>query len=816
MIATLSDSARDALRSLRRSPGYASAVVATTGLATAAVALVVALVNGVLVRPLPFPDPDRLLVVWEGVSGDAGPQAFRVAAANYVDWRDRSASFSSLGLFSASMLTITGAGDARELRGVRATASYFQALGVRAVAGRLIEAGDESPAAPQVVVLSHGLWTRRFGGRSDAIGSVITLGGQPHAIAGVMPKGIYPAWPQNPATLDAAPESQEFWVPMRWTPQLRANRGAHVFGVVGRLAPGVSIDRARAELGGVAAALAREYPATNQGAGVVVDTLADEWTASARSALLVLLGSVLLVWLLAAANLAGLATTRAAGRRLEGAVRTALGATRTRLVGHVFAESLVISMGGGVAGLILAAIALPALLTRLPDALPRPGAVAIGLEEAAAVMALSLAAAVVLAAASLVSWHGGPPELAAGARTSARGRAAHRTLIVVQVALAMIVTLGAGLLIRSFARLTAEPSGFEPAGLVVADLSLATYRSAADLNRVQSTLADLIGRIPGVEGVTFAYDRPFEATWSERFRLDGDPPDASGDVRRSAWLRLIGVSYFETLRLPIVEGRGFDASDAMDRPGVAVVNERFARAVFGAASPLGRILEVGSPRAVWGEGAPARFEIVGVAGDARFRGLEQPPEPAFYLPLRQFPDSGVTAIIRSSLPAAAVAADLQAVVRRVNPAIPVERVGSVESTIDRQLGDRRLTRDVLTLFGAGGLGLAALGLFGVLALSIAERTRELGVRLALGATPGRLGAGVVVQAVILCGTGIVLGGACALGLARLARTVLYGVSPADPVTIVSSAIALMSVAILASWVPAHRAAATDPVEALRR
>lgn len=808
---------RLALRTATRAPGLAVTIIGTLALTIGASTAVFAVVNAVLVRPLPFVDPDRLVVVWESVS-DGAPRSSRVSAANYLDWRAQNQTLVDLAAFGAASLTMSDGGEAEELRGVRASAAYFELLGVKPIMGRALEPNDERLDQERVIVLSQALWARRFGARPDIVGQTVRLSGDLYTVIGVMPPAVYPSWVSNPATLDLSLDLQQFWIPVRWLPDVANSRRSHVLGTLGRLEPGVTLDVARADFDRLASQLANQYPDTNGGEGATVTLLTEELTGRSRAGLLALLGAALFVWLIACANLASVSIVQGERRSMEFDIRAALGASRRRLMMQVSVEAVGFAALGGVMGLLVAAAGMNALVGRLPASVPLVNPVTIDNRVLMFVVVLSGAAATILAAWSGLARFGGA-QLSSrlGSRvTTARPRV-QRLLVCGQLALAVTLTLGAGLLIRSVRGLTQQPPGFDVSAMLLADIALPrpAYAEIEAVERFQRDLLDRLRELPGVRDAAIAYDRPFEATWTAAFQLAGDRPNETDDQRRSAWLRLVSPGYFETLRIPLLDGRVFESTDGRERPGVVVVNESFARTVFGGANPIGRVLETSAPRYTWGDRVPRRYEIVGIVGDVRFRGIDRLPEPAFYLPTTQFPLTGFNLTVRTTGDPIARASDVRMLVRRLDPEVPLGAISTIHETLSEQLAERRMVRDLVGLFGGTSLALAALGLYGLLAFAVASRTRELGIRLALGAAPSGLTRQFVLDALSIAVIGIFTGLIAALAISRALRSLLYGVDPSDPLTMVGVAALLVVVALAASYIPAKRAASLNPVDVLK-
>lgn len=796
---------RAALRHAVRRPILAVAVAATLAMAIGAATTAAGIASSVLWRPLPFADARALVFVWEEVGSDGDVQPARVTGLRYAAWRETSAgTFSALAIFGAAGFTLDTPAGAVSVRGVRASAGYFDTLGVPAALGRTFAADDELPGNERVVVLSHAFWRERFGGAADAVGRTLVLSGRPFTVIGVMPPLVFPGWPVNPATVTLDEEARQFWVPIARTPELDQSSRAHVFGVVARLAPGVTAAQARDRL----------RAATDRSAadahGVHLTPLREQFVRDARTSLVTLAAAALAILLIACANLASLYVTSFEARRAEFAIRAALGAGARGLVRQVALEALLLSLTGGLLGLAIARVALAAIPSLLPVTVPfltTPG-----LDASVTGFGVALA---VLAASTMTAWPirrllamapapRGVPEKARGA--------VYRVLVVSQISVAVALAAVAGLLSQSLQAVRGQHPGFEVRSVLVADVGLPppVPLDPDRLAAAEQVLLAEVARAPGVRAVAVAYDHPLEANWSESPTIVGDT--SAPESRRSAELRIVSPGYFEALEVEILEGRGFTAMDDFAAPGVVVVNEAFARELGGRA--VGRRLRTGTPRYLF-EAAPAEFAIVGVARNERFRGLEAPEQPAFYLSTRQFPQTEVSILVRTAGDALAAASAIQFAVRSADRAITFDRATSLERILSEQLGARRMTTGVISGFAGAALVLAALGLYGLLTVLVAGRTREIGVRIALGASPRLVARGVLRESLQNTIAGVAIGVTLAVAAGRLVQSLLVGVSSADPQTLGIVAATLAGVAVLAALGPALRASRVDPIEALR-
>lgn len=807
MLISLLEDLRWTARLARRRPGFTSVVIATLAVAIAAATIAFGLADAVLWRPLPFADASRLVFVWEDVERDGVPQAARVTAARYEAWRDAAAPFASIAAFGSTGFTAGGPDGASTLYGVRVSAAYFETLGLPPILGRGLGAADHEPGQHRVIVLSHGLWQQRFGARRDVIGEPLRLNGEPYTIVGVMPPAVFPAWPVNPAIVSIDPELQQFWVPMPRTPAAERNARAHVLGVVARLRPGVTAGQAAAELDRL------RDPSAPDPHGARVTPLRDQFVRDSRALLLALVGASLAVLLIACANLAALQVSMVERRRTELAVRSALGAGFARLARQLIIESTVLASAGGVAGAVLAWVALPLLPRILPASIPlltRPGD---GTPTVAFASIVSLGAGVLLALWPIARVRGAA--LATRGVSLAATSAVYRGLVVSQIAVTMALVVGAALLGQSLRHIRGQDPGFDIDRVLVTDVTLphALYGTAESVASAEARMMAALARAPGVTAAATAYDHPLEANWTDAFHLIGSTP-REGSLDGSAELRIVSPGYFAAMGVDVLDGREFADRDRFGAPGVALVNASFAR-MEGAGRVRGKRLLTAAPRMTWGGAAASDYEIVGVAADERFRGLDRPAMPAVYLSTRQFPQQGFVVLTRSAGDPSAIAGAVRSTLRAVDREMPIGASRSLASILGEQLAARRVTTDVLGGFATTALALAALGLYGLLALFVSGRAREIGLRLALGASPAAVTRQVVRQTVVNGGLGIAAGSILSLWTGRLLGSLLAGVTLGDLPTLVGAIAAMLAVAGTASVVPAWRAARTDPAVVLR-
>jgi putative ABC transport system permease protein len=801
----LLDDLRWALRYARRHPGFALAITSTLSISIAAATTAFGLASAVLWRPLPFREASTLVFVWEETEHDGRPYPTRVTGARHAAWRHPSNGLASISLFGAAGFTVESRDGALSVRGVRVSANYFETLGIRPIIGRPFAPADEEPGNDRVVILSHPLWQERFGGRRDALGETLRLSGQPFTIVGVMPPETFPAWPVNPAIVTLDPESRQLWVPISRTPELDGSARSHVFGVVARLAPGVDVRDATDRLNRTSDATAPDPHRAR------IEPLREQFVATARAPLLALAGAALAVLLVACTNLAALYVSAFESRRGELAVRAAIGAGVARLVRQMALEAWLFTSAGAMSGLLIARVALRMVPRLLPPSIPFLTRPSVDLPVAAFAIVLAF-----VASAILTGW---PIVRLITAAPSPRGAVApprslvYRALVVTQLAITVALVAAAGLLAQSLQVVLRQDPGFALDRVLVADIGLPASPSpaAATIALAERQILESVASRPNVRAVAAAYDHPLEANWSEGLTILGDA--TADDQRREVELRIVSPGYFEALDVDVLDGRTLTERDVLDAPGVAVVNESLAREIGGRV--LGRRLRSGPPRFLYGPAAAAEFEIVGIVRNERFRGLEQPTQPAYYLSTRQFPQTSFSLLVRTQGDPLAAAADVRSAVRAADAATTFTHPTSLERILAGQLAQRRVTTDVIGGFAAAALSLAALGMYGLVAMLAGGRTREIGVRLAIGATPASVARHVVGESLGNAVAGIATGCLIALAAGTLIQSLLVDVSAHDPATLGLVAAVLLVVAVVAALVPAIRAARIDPVAALR-
>ena len=795
---------------MRHRPLYSAIVVLTLAVAVAAVTVAFGIATAVLWRPLPFRHADRLVFAWENTGTDVGVDPARVTGFRYEQWRRNTRSLRSMALFSpVGYLADTGNG-AIVLNGVRVTSNYFSTLGVAPMLGRDFVAADTGPGAPDVVILSYGLWKEWLGGRADAIGSTVALAKRRFTVIGVMPPIVFPAWPENPATVTLDPDSRRLWTPLALSPAYAANGRSHVYGVIAELADGRTMDEASAELTAMAQ---RSDPDAH---GALLRPFREQFVQDARLPLLALIGAALAVLMIACTNLAALQGSAFESRRGELTVRTALGAGRTRLAQQLATEAGALALGGAAIGVAAAGAMLARLPELLPPSVPLLTPPSLDVRTVAAATLVAALAAVALAAWPMTRVRA---VLSRGVVPLARTWP-FRALVVAQVALAMAVAASAALLQQSLNTIRGRDAGFTVDNVLVANVTLTGAAYSARNADIQHTvtaerhLIDDLQRLPGARAAAFAYDNPLEAHWIDSFAISGAAVGRD-DLSGTAQLRIVSPSYFDTMGVRLMSGRTFGEPDSLGAAGVALVNQAFADRMLDG-PVLNRMIRTGSPRASTGDPrVPTDFRVVGIVANERFRGLEQPSEPAVYLSTRQFPQLQMVMLLRAAGDPIALARPVRDAVRRFDSSVLVGTMTALSAILAEQLVTRRSTTHVIDGFATGSLGLAALGLYGLLTLMVTARTRETGIRLALGSSPALEARRILRECLAWTAMGIAGGVALAFPAGHLVQALLVGVSAHDSRTLAVTAGVIAIAGVAAAALPAWRAARVDPSVALR-
>jgi len=791
---------RYAVRQLVTHPGFTAVAVATLGLGIGASSAIFSVVNGVLLRPLPYEAPERLVRIFE-TPPNRPNELHSVAMPTLADWNAGVRRFDAIALYGPTGLDLGGdQGRPEQLSGAMVSPAFFDVLRSHPVLGRSFTAEEQLPGGPRVVIMSDRLWRRRFGADPGVVGRSLTLSGDPFTIIGVMAPGFgYPA-------------GAEFWTSTALDGEF-TERAARHLSAIARLSAGTTLEAATADLQAAEHRIAEQYPANYQGYGVLVMPLLDRIVGPVRLALYVLLAAVMVLLLVACANVANLVLARAAGRVRELAVRAALGASRLRLARQLAVEHLGLGLAGGVVGVGLAYWGIEALRVVGSDRIPRWEDVAIDARVLTVALALGTLTGLAMGLVPLVKAARSDVQavLRAGGRSLTAGIHQHRALsalVVVQTALALTLLASAGLLVRSFLRLAAVDPGVRTADVLTFHVGLPPAKTGdqAYVTAFYKSLRERLAAVPGVTSVATASRLPLSGDdHSSSFLLEGEVPTPGR--QHSAQDRAVSPAYFRTLGIP-VRGREFSETDRAGGPPVVIINQTFARRFFPGTDPIGR-------RFVPARAGGVPREIIGVAGDARQFGLDLEPEPEYYLPHAQDPWPWVYAAVRSTVPTAALLPAAERAVWSLDPDMPVTAVRTMDQLRSTSVAQRRFNLVLLGVFATVALLLACLGTYGVMTYAVTERTHEVGIRLALGAGRADVLRLVLGRGLRLAAAGIALGLVGAVAASRGLGSLLYGISATDPITLVVAVIALGSAAILASLLPARRATRVDPMIALR-
>jgi putative ABC transport system permease protein len=803
---TLLNDLRYAARRLLRSPGFTALAVLTVGLGVGATTVMFSAVHGLLLKPLSYPEPDRLVMVRGATRAQPGRPGV-ISFPDYRDWRDDSRIFETIAALRTADVTLAGLGGPERIEGARVTASFFQVLRVAPELGHLLPEAMDQPGAERVAVLGNRLW-RRLGAEPTLVGRSITLSGQPHTVIGILPRSFRP-----PREVERA----EVFTPLALDGDALEQRGNRSLVAIGRLRAGVSVAETRAELDAIAMRLEKEHPDSNPGVGAMVESLHADTVGELRRPLLVLSGAVAFVLLIACANVASLVLPRTLARRREVAIRAALGAKRSRLVRQLLTESLLLGFLGGAAGLALAHWGLDGLVSLAPAGTPRLQDIALDGRVLWFSLALSLATGVAFGLAPALSASRG--DLRAALHESGRSPAlarhpGARLLVVAEIALSLVLMAGAGLLLESFRHLLSVDPGFDPHDVLTLSVSLPDTRYPRPDQRA-GFYAELLERVrilPGVTSAAAITPLPLgDGGMATRFTVEGRPAPAAGQKPRAEY-RAVTSGYFETMRIALKKGRALDAGDRRGAPAVAVVNETLVAQVFPGQDPLGQRIRIGIGT---DESDPRIFEIVGVVGDVRPSGRQAPAPSEIYVPHLQQSWSWMSLVVRTSGDSVAVAGALRREVTALDSEQAVHNLRPLLDLLSESVAAQRFVMALLGAFALLGLALATVGVYGVLSESVERRRGEIGLRLAVGADPAGVLRMVLGQAARLAGAGVVLGLMAAFALTRVMQGMLFGVTATDPATFAVVAGVLAMAALVASYLPARRAARLDPATILR-
>ena len=803
---------RYALRNLQKNAGFAAIAILTLALGIAATTAIFSVVNAVLLRPLPFPNPDRVVQVWSSTRDE--PKEGH-AAADFLDLKRSNRTLSALAGYREDAITI--ASDNRDpvrVAGSLVTADYFDVFGMPALAGRTFSAAADGGRGEPLVVISEALWAREFGRDPAIVGRRVRINTAPHEVVGVMPMAF--TFPAGSSVWVLAPQAVPP-PPLDVKGDLLVSREVHYFEAVGRVKPEFSVAQAQADVATVAESLSQQFPETNGGRTMTLAPLREGLVSDVREALLILFGAVGVVLLIACANIASLLLARASGRQREMAVRAALGAGRARLVRQLITESLLLASIGGGLGLLAGTWAIALLTSVIPDGLPR--ADEIGLDGRVALVSVLVTYASAILFSLVPALYASGTEAVAALRsagdrasTAGRGRARTRAALVIgEVALTLVLMVAAGLLANSFYRLQRVDPGFRTEGVTIAMVPLpqARYVDGARQADAYERILEGVQQNGSVRSAALAFPSPLQGgNAGGRFSVEGQPETEVRGDRPFAALTAISGDYFSTMGIPLIGGRTFTKDDRPPATTVVVVNTLLARKYFGGENPVGKRIRFGPATQPW-------IMIVGVVGDTRNMGIETDPSPVIYIPFRHFTLPFMTVVVRGEGGVTAAGSVVRESIKRVDSELAIDEILPMQTVLRDSIAAARFGTLLVAAFALSAILLAAVGLYGLISYSVAQRTREIGIRVALGARPGQVMTPVIREGMTLAGLGVGIGVAVALATTKLVASFLFNVSPTDPLTFVAVASLLLGVAFLASYIPSRRALRVDPLIALR-
>ena len=800
------------LRVLRKNPGFAIVAVLVLALGIGANTAIFSVVNAALLRPMAFRDPGRLVHVWHVPPPKAFPgmTRFSVSVANYIDWEKQNSVFENMAIFSGKSMNLTGNGKPEYARATAVSASFFSVLGVEPIMGRGFLPGEDQEGHDHVVVLTHAFWQAHFAGDRNIIGKQITLNEEPYTVVGVMgPHVTYP-------------EGQKMWVPLAWTPKERAVRGEHHSIVVARLKAGVDIKKAQAEMTAISDRLARQYPEDDKDWGAVVVPLREDMVGDVRPALLVLLGAVACVLLVACANVANLLLARALARSKEIAIRSALGASRARLVKQLLFETVLVALAGGVAGLVVAKFSIGLIVHFLGDQLPR--STVVSLDTTVLLFTLALSVITGILAGIVPAWRLSKANVnetlkqGMGRAGDSGGNRTRAILVVCEVALSLMLLAGAGLMIRSLWNLRKASPGFETRNVLTLSLPMSDkrYKTPEEEINFWNQLLGRIRGLPGVDSVGVVDDLPFNGGSHQPIAIEGRPAQAMSE-QPEVDVRIISTGYLHAMHIPLVRGRDFNENDTPGSVGSILISEAMAKRFWPGENAVGKRLTLSF--------FPGRVrEIVGVVGDVKLDSVDQvEPNSALYVPLtqvfapsdRDWRSFGLEMVVRTNTAPDTLASAVSNAVHEIDPDQALLNLMTMDQFLADSLTPQRFNMLMLATFAGVALAMAAMGIYSVLSYVVRRRVREIGIRMALGAQIRDVLRMVVFEGMRPVVAGIVIGVIAALLLGRVVSKMIYGVKPSDPVTFMAVSALLATVALIATAVPAYRATKVDPMNTLR-
>lgn len=797
---------RYAVRLQRKNPSFTIVAVIALALGIGANTAIFSVVNTLLLKPLPYKEPERLVLAWEENAKQGYPQD-TPTAANFIDWRNQNQVFERMAAFTPTSFNLTGSGDPERLIGRRVSANLFPLLGVEPELGRVFTAEEDQPNSERVVLLSYGLWQRRFGGDAGIVGKTLTLNGKGYRVVGVMPSRF-----QFPTAFD------NLWVPIAFSPREAANRDAHFLQVLARLKPGVTLAQAQADMTTIATRLQQQYPETNTGLGAVITPLREHLVGDIKPALLILLGAVGMVLLIACANVANLLLARAAVRQKEIAVRVALGARRGRLVRQFLTESVLLSMFGGIVGLAIAYVGLAILKSFIPDNISQGRTISIDYKVLGFTLLVSLATGLIFGLAPAIQSvrFNQNETLKEGGRDAATGGSGKRLrglLVVAEVAISLVLLIGAGLLINSFLRVRNVDPGFRTENLLTMRivLPIPKYETLESKSVFYTDLVNRVQSLPGIRSAAVITNLPlYDQGNSIGIGIEGKPAPPPGQ-EPIVITRIISPGYFDTMSIPLSKGRNLTDQDTNKTPNVIVISETMARRFWPGEEAVGKRVSLGPI-----EKPEDWFNVIGVVKDVRQYGLTAELQPQMYLTYRQtdfFEPQDL--VVKTDVDPKSLAGAVRKAVWEIDKDQPVSNIRTMEEILGSSIARERFSMLLLAIFASVALLLAAVGIYGVMSYSVAQRTHEIGIRMALGAqtsTVLKLAVGYGFKLVVI---GIAIGLIAALALTRVMSTLLFGVTATDPTTFTLISLLLVAVAAIASYIPARRATRVNPIIALR-
>lgn len=807
------------IRSLIKTPSFTAIAVIVLALGIGANTSIFTIVNAVLLRPLPYPGSDQLVMLWEtNPRFQIGIDTLPVTHGNFMDWREQNSVFEYFTALGVGSWGLTGAGEPERISGASVSPNFFRLMGTEPKLGRAFRDDEDKPDAGKVVVISHSLWQRRFASEPGVLGKTMTLDGETYTVIGITPEGFqFPRAKEMPYFVGVSTQT-DLWRPMILGDDfINKNRANHQLCVMARIKPGVTSERAQSEMTAIAERLEQSYPDSNQGIGVKVVPLNEQVVGNVRAALLVLLGTVALVLLIACANVANLLLARSAARQKEMAIRTALGASRGRLVRQLLTEALLLSMTAAVAGTMLSLWGTNAMLSLSRENLPRAYEIAVDVRVLGFTVAIALLTSVIfgLTPALEASKINLSESLKEGSRGLSRGlRSNHlRSLLVIsEIALSLVLLIGAGLMIKSLASLLKVDPGFKPDNTVTMHMSLlgSKYPSPNHQNAFFREVTHRVENLPGVQSVGLISSAPLSGgVYAGGFSIEGRVATSETDDF-VADRRMISPDYFKALGIPLLKGRAFTDRDDQTSPGVVVVSDSWARRFLPNEDPIDKRIKLGGR-----DSTRPWLSIVGIAGDVRDTALESNARPCVYIPYPQFPSSGMTLAVRAAFDPKLLISAIRDEVWAVDKEQPITDLKTMDQYVAESVSPRRFNAMLLAIFAGLALVLASVGIYGVMAYSVTQRTHEIGIRVALGAQSSHVIRLVVGRGMALVLSGVAIGLAGALALTRVMTSLLYGVSATDPLTFGVVSGVLVAVALLANYIPARRATRIDPMVALR-